>query len=90
MDYTNLLGTLAAILTSISFIPQTLKIIRTRDTKSISLPMYILFVGGVLAWLIYGFLLHNFPIILANIVTLTFSGIILIFKIIDVIKMRNN
>jgi MtN3 and saliva related transmembrane protein len=82
MTYTNYIGFLAATLTTVSFIPQALKIFRTRQTKDISLWMYISFVIGVSLWLVYGIIGHDWPIILANIVTLTLVIPILIFKII--------
>jgi len=82
MDITTfIIGNIAAILTSISFLPQAIKILKTKDTKSISLPMYIMFVVGVLLWLIYGFLRNDVPLILANIVTLSLAGLILWFKV---------
>ena len=81
MDTTFWIGNIAAILTSISFLPQAIQIIKTKDTKSISLPMYIMFVGGIVLWLIYGFLREDIPLILANVVTLSLSGLILGFKV---------
>ena len=86
MPFIELFGLLAAILTSASFIPQALKIIRTGDTESISLPMYVMFVAGVCCWLVYGIVLQMIPIILANLVTLLFSGIVLYFKVRDVLR----
>ncbi len=75
------LGLMAAVCTTFSFIPQALKIIKTRDTKSISLSMYIVFVSGVFLWMIYGFLKGDLPVLIANAVTLVFAGSILYFKI---------
>lgn len=77
---TELVGFLAAFCTTISFIPQAVKVIRTRDTQSISLWMYIIFTFGVLCWLIYGILLGNRPMMIANSVTLILSGTILVMK----------
>jgi MtN3 and saliva related transmembrane protein len=62
-------------------LPQALKIIKTKDTKSISLSMYILFVSGVFLWLIYGVLRQDVPVIIANAVTLILASLILYFKI---------
>ncbi len=81
MSLTNWVGYSAAILTSIAFLPQVLKTIRTRDTRSISLLMYSLFVAGVLCWLLWGILLQQWPVILANLVTFALSAIILVMKI---------
>ncbi|OGK57034.1 hypothetical protein A3J15_01570 [Candidatus Roizmanbacteria bacterium RIFCSPLOWO2_02_FULL_38_10] len=65
-----LIGYLAAILTTISFIPQALKTIRDKDTKAISLPMYTLFSLGIFLWFIYGIFIKSTPIIFANFITL--------------------
>ena len=79
-----LIGYVAAALTTISFIPQLIQIIKTKDTKSISLPMYILFVIGIALWLVYGLLRMDWPIIIANIITLITASIILMYKIKEV------
>lgn len=76
-----MLGIIAAILTTSSFIPQALRVIRTKDTRSISLGMYVLSVTGIAMWLIYGITIQDLPLILANGVTLIFSSIILVYKI---------
>lgn len=75
------IGMFAATGTTISFLPQALKIIKTKDTKSISLSMYILFISGVILWLIYGILRMDIPVMVANAVTLVLASIILYFKI---------
>jgi MtN3 and saliva related transmembrane protein len=77
----NTLGTTAAILTSISFVPQVLKILKTRNTSGISLIMYALFVSGVACWLVWGLMLHQTPVVIANAVTLVLSSAVLILKI---------
>lgn len=76
-----MLGIIAAILTTSSFIPQAWRVIRTKDTRSISLGMYVLSVTGIAMWLIYGITIQDLPLILANGVTLIFSSIILVYKI---------
>ena len=81
MNLQEIFGTLAAITTTISFFPQALKVIRTRDTRSISLLMYLLFTFGVACWLIYGIMRRDLPIASANAVTLFLSLIILFFKL---------
>jgi MtN3 and saliva related transmembrane protein len=88
MDSINLIGTLAGILTTIAFIPQVAKTWKTRSAGDISLLMFLLFSSGVLLWLIYGILLHAFPIIVANGVTLSLSASILILKINDLRTRR--
>jgi len=77
----DLIGYAAAILTTVSFLPQAIMTIRTRDTDSLSLAMYSSFTLGVLLWLVYGCFLENKAIIYANSVTLFLASIILSFKI---------
>jgi len=81
MNWDSVIGLLAAVLTSTSFLPQALKTIRTKDTSSISLYMYILFTLGTLMWFIYGIVTNNFPVWIANGFTLILASIILFFKI---------
>ena len=76
-----MIGFIAAALTTISFIPQAYKVIKTKDTTGISLGMYILFVLGVLRWLIHGIQVQDWPLILSNSITFVLSSIILAFKI---------
>lgn len=84
-----IIGIVASILTTLSFLPQTIKVIKTRNTNSLSLMMYSVFVIGILLWLLYGILLGNLPIILANIVTLPMVMTILAIKINNVIKGKD-
>lgn len=81
MDFTSIIGNIAALLTTVSFLPQAIKTIKTKDTDGLSLPMYLLFVIGVSLWLIYGTLNNQMPIIVGNLITLILSGIILGFMI---------
>ncbi|MBU1148977.1 SemiSWEET transporter [Patescibacteria group bacterium] len=81
MNGITVIGLVAASLTTISFLPQALKTIRTKHTQDLSLSMYIVITSGILLWLVYGFLIMDWPIILANAITLVFSIIILIFKL---------
>ena len=81
MSYAPLFGYFAAIVTSIAFMPQVIKTWKTKNTKDISLGMYVLFCLGVSSWLIYGLLLQELPIILANAATLSMALIILALKI---------
>ncbi len=75
------IGFLAAFCTTIAFLPQAMKVFKTRSTKDISLYMFIIFTAGVFFWLIYGLIISDLPIILANLITLVLSIFILIFKI---------
>jgi MtN3 and saliva related transmembrane protein len=81
MNWIYFTGLFAAVLTSTSFLPQALKTIRTKDTSSISLSMYILFTFGTLMWFIYGIATNNLPVWLANGFTLILASIILYFKV---------
>ena len=81
MQFFTFLGYVAAVLTTISFVPQALLIIKTKDTKGISLPMYILFTIGVACWLLYGIYFGMIPVIIANFITLALEIVILTFKI---------
>lgn len=74
----------AAALTTLSFVPQAIQVIKTKDTKSISLVMYIMFTVGVFCWLIYGLGIGDIALIAANLVTFIFAVIILSYKIINV------
>lgn len=78
---TEMLGYIAATLTTISFLPQAILTIRTRDTDGLSLSMYSTFTLGVFCWMVYGLYLGNNVIILANSITLFLASIILSFKI---------
>ncbi len=75
-----IIGYIAASLTTISFIPQALKVIRTNDVKALSLKMYVILNIGLFLWLIYGLLTISMPLILANSITLFFTGFILFKK----------
>jgi MtN3 and saliva related transmembrane protein len=81
MDFIIYIGYFAAFGTSISFIPQAIKTIQTKDTSGISLTMYSFFTAGTLLWLAYGLLLPSLPVAIANGVTLLFACIILVYKI---------
>ncbi len=74
------LGDIAATLTTLSFVPQAVQAIRSKDTRGISLPMYATFTVGVAFWLAYGLVLQSWPIIVSNIVTLGLSALILSMK----------
>jgi MtN3 and saliva related transmembrane protein len=81
MDVNEVIGYVAAVCTTISFLPQALKLFKTRDTSAISLKMYSLFTFGVAAWLVFGILQSNWPIIIANGITLILASMILWYKI---------
>jgi MtN3 and saliva related transmembrane protein len=74
-------GYVAATLTTLSFVPQAVKTLRTRDTRSISLYMYLVFTVGVAFWLLYGIALLSWPMIVSNTVTLGLAVTILAMKL---------
>lgn len=76
-----IIGSLAATLTTTAFIPQAWQVWRTRHTADISLGMYALFTTGVALWLGYGMLLNAWPIIIANFITLMLAGAVLLMKL---------
>lgn len=76
-----MMGMIAAVFTTLSFIPQALQVIRTKNTEDISLVMYSMFVLGVTLWTIYGFIISDISIILANSITCVLASIILMYKI---------
>ena len=71
----------AATCTTASFLPQAILTIKTKDTDGLSLGMYSLFSMGVVCWLIYGILIEDEAIYIANSITLVLAGIILSYKI---------
>jgi len=82
-----ILGYLAAFCTTAAFIPQALKVYKSKHTKDISIGMFSLMNVGIVLWLIYGLLITSYPIIIANSVTIIFAMYILITKIrLDVIS----
>lgn len=81
MDITTIIGLLAATCTTVSFVPQVVQILKTKNTQGISLGMYVIFTFGIACWLVYGFYLNELPIIIANSITLILAATILIFKI---------
>ncbi|WP_375180278.1 SemiSWEET family sugar transporter [Enterococcus rotai] len=76
-----LLGVIAGVCTSISFIPQAIQTIKTKQTEGISLITYIMFVIGVFSWVVYGALKGDIAVLLTNIVTLMPCSIILYLKL---------
>jgi MtN3 and saliva related transmembrane protein len=81
MDYIALIGYLAAFFTTTAYVPQTVKVVRTKSTRDISLGMFICITIGIFLWTVYGVLLGSYPIIIANATTLVMSMIILCYKI---------
>lgn len=76
-----ILGYVAATLTTVAFLPQVVRLYRTKNTEAISTWMYSIFSVGVLLWLIYGCIIEAWPIVVANAITLVLSLFILWMKI---------
>ncbi|MBV9045124.1 MAG: SemiSWEET transporter [Alphaproteobacteria bacterium] len=81
MSPITIIGTIAAICSTVSFAPQAWQVIKTRKTKDISAAMYAFTVTGFLAWTTYGVLLEQWPLIVANSICLALSGFILAMKL---------
>ena len=74
-------GYIAAILTTAAFLPQLIKTLKTKKAEDVSLVTLIMFIVGVLCWIIYGYKISSIPILLANLITLLLNLLILISKI---------
>ena len=77
----DMFGYLAAILTTVAFLPQLIKTLKTKKADDVSLSTLIMFIIGVLSWIIYGYEISSTPILLANLITLILNLLILISKI---------
>lgn len=75
------IGSIAAVLTTASFVPQAWHSFKTRDVSGISLGMYSVFTLGVALWLLYGVLLQSWPLMIANSITLLLAAAILVMKL---------
>jgi len=76
-----IIGLMAAFCTTVSFLPQVIKTWKTRETKDLSLSMFLVFTTGIFLWLVYGVAIGDWPLILSNGITFVLSGTILFFKI---------
>ena len=81
MSYLTSLGLTAGFCTTIAFIPQVLKTWKTRSAKDLSLAMFVIYLMGILLWLLYGVLLGDIAIVLANAATAVVAGGVLYFKL---------
>ena len=80
--WADIVGSLAAILTTVSFFPQAWHSFKTKDVSGVSLGMYSVFTVGVALWLVYGLLLRAWPIVVANVITLGLALAILGMKLV--------
>jgi len=81
LDTTLIVGLLAASLTTFAFLPQSIRAIKTRHTKDISLPMLLMLEFGVVVWIVYGSMISDIPLLLANIISFIFVTITLVLKL---------
>lgn len=81
MTNIEILGFASAFLTTFSFLPQAIQVIKTRDTASLSLAMYSIFTLGVAFWLVYGLIKQDSAMIVANIITFFLAATILSIKV---------
>lgn len=88
MTLSDLLGFLAATLTTVSFVPQAWLAVRTRNTAGISLTMYALFLCGITAWLAYGLMIASWPIIIANAITIALASLVFGIALQNILKAR--
>ncbi len=79
-----LIGMLAAVLTTVAFVPQIMKVWKSKSAAGLSLTMYLIFFTGIVLWLIYGFMISSLSMILANIVT----GLLTLFIIFFILSKR--
>lgn len=84
------IGLVAATLTTFAFLPQAIRVMKTQSTSDLSPIMYASFVCGVLLWLVYGVMLGNLALILANAVTAIFAGIVFFFVLKNNVFKRMN
>jgi len=80
IDWVELLGLVAATLTTTAFVPQVYKTWKTKSAESLSQSMLFIFVIGILCWLVYGFFIDSLPVILANFITAILGFALLFFK----------
>ena len=80
--WVDIVGSLAAVLTTVSFLPQAWHSFKTKDVSGVSLGMYSVFTVGVALWLVYGLLLRAWPIVVANVITLGLALAILGMKLV--------
>ncbi len=80
MNYVNIIGFTAGTLTTIAFVPQAIKIWKTKSAKDISLGMFVILCTGIILWVVYGILVKSLPVVVANATTLVFALSILVLK----------
>ncbi|AGX45099.1 SemiSWEET transporter [Clostridium saccharobutylicum] len=84
-----MIGNIAALLTTLSFLPQAFKVIKTKNTEGISLLMYAMFVLGVFLWSIYGYMIGDMAILVSNTITFILAIVVLCYKVHSIKKSSN-
>ena len=85
------LGFLAAFCTTVAFIPQVVKVYKSKHTKDISLGMFLFLSLGIVLWIGYGLMIKSYPVVIANAITIILASYILITKIkLDVLSTKKN
>jgi len=90
MTNIEILGFTSAFLTTFSFLPQAIQVIKTRETASLSLAMYSIFTLGVGFWLVYGIMKGDSAVIVANIITFILSATILSIKVYNDLRAKRH
>ena len=75
------IGIVAGVLTTLAFVPQVIRVWRTRSARDLSLASFAIFTAGVALWMIYGVAIDALPVIVANAVTLVLAAAILVMKL---------
>ena len=76
-----IIGAIAACLTTFSFVPQVIKVIKTKDTSGISLLMYLMSCLGIFLWMVHGLMIKDSALFYANLVTFVLALIVLVYKV---------
>lgn len=80
-EWITVLGLVAGVLTTLSFLPQVIKAWKSRSTRDISLGMFLMFCTGVFLWIVYGVLVGDVPVVTANVLTFLLAATILALKL---------
>lgn len=89
MDYIQILGLLAALLTTISNIPQAYKIIKTKETKGVSVWSNLVLFAGLVIWTVYGLMRNDWPVIIANTISAMITAAVVLLKLISKEKLED-
>lgn len=81
MDQITALGLLAGTMTTLAYLPQLVKVWRSKSAEDLSWAMLIILCAGILMWLVYGAYMHDVPVIAANLLTLALTSVILVLKV---------